>query len=128
MILPTRTRKGGLLVVICTAVDRGRPKDTLKPSNADASAIEGAVARRSLQTPRAPRLPPTPVEYHLVSIYSILLFWQKMNRGGRLLPGQAMKEGHQISLLLLGEVQRLDLLGEVRIGGSPFVVKLDHLH
>ncbi len=74
------------------------------------------------------RVAPTPVEYHLVSIYSILLFWQKMNRGGRLLPGQAMKEGHQISLLLMGEVQRLDLLGEVRIGGSPFVVKLDHLH
>ncbi len=58
MIVPRRTGKGGLLVVIFTAVDRGRwNKDTLKPSSADASAIEGAVARSSLQTPRAPSCP-----------------------------------------------------------------------
>ena len=63
MILPRRTGKGGLLVVIFTAVDRGRwNKDTLKPSSADASAIEGAVARRSLKTPRASRLAPTPMK------------------------------------------------------------------
>jgi len=30
-----------LLVVICTAVDRGRPKDTLKPSSMGGLGIEG---------------------------------------------------------------------------------------
>ncbi len=43
MILPRRTGKGGLLVVICTAVDTGWLKDTLKPSSVGGLDIEGAV-------------------------------------------------------------------------------------
>ncbi len=57
MIVPRRTGKGGLLVVICTAVDRGRPKDTLKPSSVGGLGIEGEArcgpAKRFRRIPNA---------------------------------------------------------------------------
>ncbi len=57
MIVPRRTGKGGLLVVICTALDRGRPKDTLKPSSVGRLGIESETGcgpvRRFRRIPNA---------------------------------------------------------------------------
>ena len=48
-----------------------------------------------------------------------ILFRHQGNCDGPLLPGQGMQEGHQIGLLLLSEVQRLDLLGQVAQATDP---------